>query len=139
MLTQAPVLALLNFSKPFVLETDASGSGIGAVLSQNNHPIAFFSKKMSPVMQKKLAYVREMRAITTAVANFRCYLLSHHFVIRTDCKILTEMQSQVIWTPKQQEWLPKLLGFDFTIEYKKGNENQVANGLSRSFLALSQP
>jgi len=56
-LTHAPVLALPNFAKPFVLETNASGTGIGAILSQDNHLIAFFSKKMSPLMQKQLAYV----------------------------------------------------------------------------------
>jgi len=55
-LTQAPGLVLPNFSQPFVLDTDASSVGIGAVLTQNNHPIAFFSKKLSGQMQKQSTY-----------------------------------------------------------------------------------
>ena len=51
-ITASPILALLDFSHPFTLETDASGSGIGAVLSQNAHPVAYFSKKLSPRLQK---------------------------------------------------------------------------------------
>ena len=51
-ITSAPVLALPNFTQPFVLETDASGIGIGVLLSQNGHPIAYFSKKLVPRMQK---------------------------------------------------------------------------------------
>ena len=50
--THASILALPKFSKPFVLQTDASGTRIGAVQSQDNHPIAFLSKKISLLMQK---------------------------------------------------------------------------------------
>lgn len=87
-MTSAPVLVLPNFQQPFTLETDASGIGVGAVLSQNGHPIAYFSKKLAPRMQKKSAYFRELLAITEAVSKFRHYLLGHKFVIRTDQKSL---------------------------------------------------
>lgn len=82
--TSAPVLRLLDFSQPFVLETDASGSGIGAVLSQSDHPIAYFSKCMTTRMQQQSAYVRELYAITEAVGKFRQYLIGHSFTIQTD-------------------------------------------------------
>ena len=52
-MTSAPVLALPNFQLPFILETNASDTAIGAVLHQNGHPIAFFSKKLAPRVQKK--------------------------------------------------------------------------------------
>lgn len=66
-MTKAPVLALLDFTIPFNLETDASGLVMGAVLMQHNHPIAFFSKPFCPRLLKASTYVHELHAITTAV------------------------------------------------------------------------
>lgn len=110
------------------------------MLSQANHPIAFFSKKLSERARKRSAYAREMLAITEAVAKFRHYLSGHYFIIRTDQKSLHHLTNQTIQTPDQEEWLPKLLGFRFSIEYKPGNTNVVADALSRSFyMALSSP
>lgn len=139
-MTVAPVLALPNFHQQFILETDASGSGIGAVLSQDKHPIAYFSKKLSTRMQKQSAYVRELYAITEAMAKFRHYLIGHKFTIKIDQKSLKALTDQTIQTPEQQHWLHKFLGYDFTIEYKPGCENLAADALSRSFfMAFSTP
>jgi len=139
-MTKAPVLAIPNFKEPFLLETDASGSGIGVVLSQGKHPIACFSKKLTPRMQKQSTYVREFYAITKALAKFRHYLLGNKFVIKTDQKSLKEILEQNLHTLEQQQCLPKFLGYDFTIQYKPGKENIPADGLSRSLMvAWSQP
>ncbi|WVZ14637.1 hypothetical protein V8G54_012203 [Vigna mungo] len=138
-ITTTPVLSLPEFSKSFVLETDASGSGIGAILSQDRHPIAFFSKKLSTRLAKQLAYTREFCAITEAIAKFRHYLLGHKFIIRTDQKSLKALMDQSLQTSEQQAWLPKFLGYNFTIEYKPEKENLAADALSRSFfMACSQ-
>lgn len=83
-MTEALVLGLPYFSQPFILETDASGIGVGAVLGQQGHPIAYFSKTLSPIMQKQSTYKRELLAIIEALAKFRHYLLGNKFIIRTD-------------------------------------------------------
>lgn len=129
----APVLHLPNFSKSFYLDTDASGVGIGAVLHQENHPVAFFSKKLSDWSQKCSAYAREMMTITEAVSKFRHYLFGHFFVIHTGHRSLHHLTDQTIQTPDQEEWLPKLMGFHFRIEYKPGKANVVAGTLSHCF------
>ena len=130
-MTQAPILAMPDFSKPFELETDASGHTIWDVLMQDRHPIAFFSKKMSIKMSASSTYVRELFAITEAVAKWRHYLLAREFIIWTDHRSLKHLMDQVIQTPEQHQYLCKLLGFNYTIVYKPGKENKVADALSR--------
>ncbi|KAF7831007.1 cucumisin-like [Senna tora] len=115
----------------FVVETDASSSGIGAVLSQQGHPIAYFSKKLTTRMSHASTYVRELFAITQAVMKWRHYLLGRKFFIKTDHKSLKELMHQVIQTPDQQFYLSKLLGFEYEIVYRTGKTNMAADALSR--------
>lgn len=131
-LSSVPVLALPDFSKVFTVETDASGTGIGAVLSQEGHPVAFFSQNLSPRMQLASTYNREMFAITQAVQKWRQYLLGRRFIIITDQQPLKSLTSQVIQTPEQQRWLSKLIGYDFDICYSPGKLNAAADALSRA-------
>lgn len=130
-MTTLPVLDLPNISLVFDVTTDALGVAVGAVLSQEMHPIVFFSQKLCPRMQVASAYEREMFAITTAVKKWRHYLLGRHFRIYTDQKSLCGLLSQVVQTPAQHKWLMKLLGFDYEIIYTLGKSNVVADALSR--------
>ncbi|VFR02248.1 unnamed protein product [Cuscuta campestris] len=130
-MTTAPVLRLPDFTQPFYLETDASATGIGAVLLQHGHPIAFFSKKLGPRRRTASTYHKELYAIVEAVQKWRQYLLGREFVIRSDQRSLKELLLQVIQTPDQQFYIRKLMGFKFRIEYKTGASNKAADALSR--------
>ena len=126
-----PVLALPNFSEDFIIETDASGIGIGAVLMQKGHPLAFISKALSPKHQSLSVYEKELLAIVYAVTKWHHYLSGRHFSIKTDHQSLKHLLQQRITFPSQHSWFTKLMGYDYDICYKKGKENVVADALSR--------
>jgi hypothetical protein len=130
-MTQAPVLALPNFEEDFIIETDASGTGMGAMLCQKGHPICFYSRKFCPKMLSSSTYVRELCAIRSAVKKWRPYLLGRKFIIHTDQRSLRELMTQIIQTPEQQFYLVKILGYSYEILYKPGAQNRVVDALSR--------
>ena len=75
------VLALLDFSQPFIVETDASGYGLGAVLKQNQRPITYFSQVLTAKAWLKSVCERELMQIVLAIQKWRLYLLGRHFII----------------------------------------------------------
>ena len=80
----SPILAMPDFQKSFVLECDASGEGIRAVLSQEGKPITYLSKAPSQKNLGLSAYEKEMLAVVFAVQKWRPYLLGKHFKVITD-------------------------------------------------------
>ena len=127
----APVLALPDFQSTFVVESNASNNGIGAVLSQKGRPIAFFSKALSPKQQATSVYKKEMLAVLTAVKKWTAYLLGRHFLIKTDHHSLKFLLDQKTNTPAQQVWVIKMMGYDYDLVFRKGSKNVVADALSR--------
>ncbi|KAL4034847.1 hypothetical protein IC575_003516 [Cucumis melo] len=87
------VLALPDWSLPFIIETDASGIGLGAVLSQNGHPIAFFSQKLSARAQAKSIYERQLMAIVLSVQKWRL-LLGRKLTVTSDQKAMKFLLEQ---------------------------------------------
>lgn len=83
-MTKLPVLALSDYTKLFIIEFDASGKGLGVVLMQEGHTIAFWSKGLSHKNQALSTYENELMAVVLAILKWRYYLLRRHFLIRTD-------------------------------------------------------
>ena len=130
-MTNASVLALPDFNKQFVIETNASLTGVRAILMQKGHPIAFISKSLGPKQQIMSVYEREMLAILQTVTKWKHYLWGRHFHIQTNHISLKYLLHQKLTTPAQHVWLVKLLGYDYDIEYKQGKENVPADALFR--------
>lgn len=83
-----PVLAFLDFYREFIIETDASGKGLGAMLMQEGRPLTFISKALSLQSQNKSVYERELITIVMAFQKWCHYLLEHHFKVQTDQRSL---------------------------------------------------
>lgn len=130
-MSSAPVLALVDFNKTFIIETDACSKGMGAVLMQEGRPIAFFSKALAPRHLGLSTYEKECIDVLSAIDKWRHYLQGGHFIIRTDHHSMKYLLEQRITTALQQKGLTKLLGLDYEMQYKKGAENRVADALSR--------
>jgi hypothetical protein len=129
-MSTAPVLALSDFSQPFSIETNACATGVGVVLLQRGHPLAFISKALGPKNQGLSTY-EEYLAILVAVEQWRHYLQVCEFTIFTDQRSLIHLNEQHLHTPWQQKVFTKLLGLQYKIVYKQGSENRVADALSR--------
>jgi hypothetical protein len=143
-LTAAPVLHLPYFTKDFVVDCHASGLGFGAVLHQGDGPIAYFSRQFAPRRLKITAYEWELIGLVQAVRHWHPYLWGRPFVVRTDHYSLKFMLDQRLSTIPQHNWINKLFGYDFRVEYRPGRLNTAADALFRrdgeeSISALSAP
>jgi hypothetical protein len=93
-ISNAPVLALPNFSLPFTLETDASGAGVGGVLMQQGRPLAFYNQALGPKASAQSIYHKEALAILLALKRWRHYFLRRSLIIKTDQQSLKHMMTQ---------------------------------------------
>ena len=139
---QAPILSFPDFTKPFLLETDTSGRGLGAVLSQKQadgwyHLIAYASRVMNETEQRYHSNKQEFLPLKWAITEqFHEYLSPYgknrnEFVVHTDNNPLTYIFSSANLDAAGQRWVAHLTSYNFSLEYQKGKDNTVADFLSR--------
>ena len=139
LLVSAPVLAYPRFQSgyPFIVETDASTSGLGAVLAQqqddgNVHPIAFASRSLSKHEQNYGITELETLGLVWAVKLFRPYILGHHCVVFTDHAACTSLLNSNNPSSKLARWAMAIQELDLDIRHRSGKSNLVADALSRN-------
>jgi hypothetical protein len=110
-LVHARVLSLPDFSKKFYIETDALEVGVGAVLMQENRPLAFVTKALGPKMRGLSTYEKEYVAILLAVEHWRSYLQYNEFIIVTDQRSMPYLNEQRLHTVWQQKYLLSCWGW----------------------------
>jgi hypothetical protein len=135
-LSSAPVLALPDFDKLFEVECDASIIGIGAVLSQEGRPIAFYSKKLSVTRQKWSTYELELYAVFRALKVWEHYLVQREFILFSDHHALQFINSQNSVNRMHACWVSFIQRFTFSLKHKVGQLNKVADALSRRVALL---
>ncbi|KAL0146466.1 hypothetical protein M9458_058229 [Cirrhinus mrigala] len=139
--TSAPILTLPDPETPFVVEVDASDSGVGAVLSQRSsvdnklHPCAYFSHKLTPTQRNYDIGNRELLAVKMALEEWRHWLegAKFPFLIWTDHQNLTYIREAKRLNSRQARWALFFNRFNFTLSYRTGSKNTKPDALSRQF------
>ena len=142
LLTHPPVLAYPNFDRTFVVHTDASGDGLGAVIEQEQedgmlHPLAYASRTLTKHERKYGITELEALAVVWALKHFRVYLWGHHCTVFTDHAPVRSLLYNTKATGKLARWADVIAEFDLEICYKPGRQNANADALSRSPLPLT--
>jgi hypothetical protein len=141
-LTEEPLLQYPDFTKPFVLTTDASNEAVGAILSQGpigqDLPVAYASRTLSHA-EKNYSTTEELLAIVWGCRQYRQYLFGRTFTIVTDHQPLTWVFNVKDPSSRLLRWRLKLEEFDYRIVYKPGSMNINADVLSRINTAEINP
>lgn len=136
-LIKAPVLAIPDFSKKFIIQCDASNHAIAAVLVQkddetdSDRPIAYISRKLRGAELNYSTTEKECLAVVFAIEKFRAYIEGFEFEVLTDHSALLWLFKQQNLTGRLARWVMKLQQFDFDMKHVKGKNNVVPDALSR--------
>uniref|UniRef100_A0A1A8MKZ8 Gypsy retrotransposon integrase-like protein 1 n=1 Tax=Nothobranchius pienaari TaxID=704102 RepID=A0A1A8MKZ8_9TELE len=139
--TNAPILHRPDPQRQFILEVDASDTGVGAVLSQiaegdkKLHPCAFFSRRLTPAESRYDVGDRELLAVKLAIEEWRHWLEGAEtpFLIWTDHKNLIYLREAKQLNPRQYRWSLFFSRFNFQLSYRPGSKNTKPDALSRQY------
>ena len=144
-LTQAPILSYPLLDHPYILETDASIQGLGAILSQEQdgriHPVAYASRSLSPQERNYGITELETLAVVWAISHFKSYLYGHSVTVYTDHSAIKAILETPSPTGKHARWWTKVYGSGVKqvhIVHRSGKTNTNADALSRNPLPLTQ-
>ena len=135
-LVSSPILAYPDYNRRFILDTDASDTGIGAVLSQisdegSERVIAYASRSLSRPEQRYCVTRKELLAVVSFVQQFRQYLLGREFTLRTNHGSLVWIRNFKEPEGQLARWLEKLQEYNFTVVHRQGSRHCNADALSR--------
>ena len=127
-ITRETLLAYPNFNKPFDIHTDASLLQLGACISQDGRPIAFYSRKLNPAQTRYTTTERELLSIVEVLKEFRNILLGQQIRVHTDHENLTY---KTFNSDRVMRWRLYIEEYSPDLQYIKGEKNVVADALSR--------
>ena len=134
-LISAPILGYPDTNETFILDTDASGFGVGSVLSQIQNDkevvIAYFSKSLNKPERNYCVTRRELLAVVKSIKHFHHYLYGVLFLVRTDHGALNWLLNFKNPEGQMARWLEILASYNFTIQHRPGKQHLNADGLSR--------
>jgi hypothetical protein len=135
-LVQYPILQHPNYKREFILITDSSGVGLGAVLSQKNNDnkevvVAYASRTLNPTEQRYPITEQECLAVIWAIQHFHKFLIGGKFTVITDHAALKGLMNAKIPKGKRARWVMELQQYNFEIVHRAGKENKNADALSR--------
>jgi hypothetical protein len=137
------VMAYSDFSKPFILTTDASKVAVAAILSQVQdgvkRPISYASRQMNTAEQNYSASEAEMYAVTCETRYYRCYLYGKRFILKTDHAALKYMHTFADNNSRLLHWSLKLAEFNFEVQHRPGKQVRHVDALSRSIQKSHMP
>ncbi|KAL8597750.1 hypothetical protein ACOMHN_001709 [Nucella lapillus] len=136
LVTEAPVLAFYNPEEELTIQCDASQSGLGAVLLQNERPVAYASRALTDTETRYAQIEKELLAIVFAVEKFHQYTFGRQVKVQSDHKPLEAiLQKPLASAPRRlQGMMLRVQGYDISVTYKKGKEMLLADTLSRAYL-----